>query len=601
MSDITDIRQDHSRPSSSEEVPQSKKVKSSRKKSSWTWEYFEEVDINKQTSDKGEPLKRCKILSADGKKCGAIHVNDGSTGNAINHLSSEHDITKDDKMKNKNQSTITSIVHTRKHKESRQRELRQFLTNWITEDLQPLYVVQSLSFRKLINELDPAFIIPNEKGIKRIISKSYKSTLPILIEKIRVEAKSVSLITDIWTMKNGQGYIGVTCTYIDSNFVLNEITLTVNHIRYPHTAQHIAESLEETLEEWKLREKVFVITTDNATNMKKAISDMNSIKWQACGAHTLQLIIGKGLIPAKSLILRSAKDTAKYLRLVNDVATRWNSSYLAWSHLIYLKEWIKLLSNTLSISTDLDTKKDAKRLKQIMITDEEWDFLADIIEVLSTFADATTELGGKETGDAFDEENQDEIPNDDINKPVNTYGLINEIKSILYTNLIKYYPTITTDALISPILDPRFKSLDFTSSIQKSHTEQQLRTLFEQEKNNQKNTPDASGTSDSSSTSGASSIFKRKSLMERLIKDNVVALDEVGEYLQLNEIPFASDPLIWWSGKQDKFPILRNLAQKYLAVSATSTASERLFSDTGNLLTNKRTRMKPSLFKKSCS
>ncbi|UZO09760.1 uncharacterized protein OCT59_029973 [Rhizophagus irregularis] len=182
-----------------------------------------------------------------------------------------------------------------------------------------------------------------------------------------------------------------------------------------------------------------------------------------------------------------------------------------------------------------------------MITDEEWDFLADIIEVLSTFADATTELGFRrkeETGDAFDEENQDEIPNDDINKSVNTYGLINEIKSILYTNLIKYYPTITTDALISPILDPRFKSLDFTSSIQKSHTEQQLRTLFEQEKNNQKNTPDVSGISDSSSTSGASSTFKRKLLMERLIKDNVVALDEVEEYLQLNEIPFASDPLV---------------------------------------------------------
>ncbi|PKK45074.1 hypothetical protein RhiirC2_803984, partial [Rhizophagus irregularis] len=188
--------------------------------------------------------------------------------------------------------------------------------------------------------------------------------------------------------------------------------------------------------------------------------------------------------------------------------------------------WIKLLSNTLSISTNLDTKKDAKRLKQIIITDKEWDFLADIIEVLSTFADATTELGGskyvtsslhlrliieiikmletdshrEETHDAFDEENQDEIPNDDINKSVNTYCLINEIKLILYTNLIKYYPTITTVALISLILDPRFKSPDFTSSIQKSHTEQQLRTLFKQEKNNQKNTPDVSGTSDSSST-----------------------------------------------------------------------------------------------------
>src|ERR1700761_7753096 len=100
MNDITDIRQDYSRPSSSEEVPQSKKAKGSQKKSSWTWEYFEEVDINEQTSDKGEPLKRCKILNADGKKCGAIYINDGSTSNAINHLSSEHDITKDDRMKN---------------------------------------------------------------------------------------------------------------------------------------------------------------------------------------------------------------------------------------------------------------------------------------------------------------------------------------------------------------------------------------------------------------------------------------------------------------------------------------------------------------------
>ena len=29
--------------------------------------------------------------------CGAVHVNDGSTGNAINYLLSEHDITREDK------------------------------------------------------------------------------------------------------------------------------------------------------------------------------------------------------------------------------------------------------------------------------------------------------------------------------------------------------------------------------------------------------------------------------------------------------------------------------------------------------------------------
>ena len=178
------------------------------------------------------------------------------------------------------------------------------MTNWIIEDLQPLYVVQSPSFRKLINELDSGFIMPDKKGIKKVIADTYNSTMPALIEKIRVESKSVSLTTDMWTSRSGQGYIGITCSYIDSKFTLHEITLTVNYVRYPHTAEHITESLEEILEDWKLREKVFVITTDNAANMKKAVSNMNAIQWQGCDAHTLQLIIGKGLVPVKVLVKR---------------------------------------------------------------------------------------------------------------------------------------------------------------------------------------------------------------------------------------------------------------------------------------------------------
>src|SRR3954454_22625932 len=90
-----------------------------------------------------------------------------------------------------------------------------------------------------------------------------------------------------------------------------------------------------------------------------------------------------------------------------------------------------------------------------------------------------------EKEDAFNEEIQDEISND-INKPINTYGLINEIKSILYTNLMKYYLTITTKVLIFSIFDSRFKSLDFALLTQKSNTEQHLQKLFEQVKRSQK-------------------------------------------------------------------------------------------------------------------
>ena len=146
--------------------------------------------------------------------------------------------------------------------------------------------------------------MPDEKGIKKVIYKAYNFTLPVLIKKINDDAKSVSITTDMQTARNEQGYISVTCSYIDAKFNLNEIILTVNYVRYPHTAQHIAESLEETFNEWNLQDKVFTITTDNAANIKKAIMDMKNVRWQGCNAHTLQLIVGKALVPVKPLIVR---------------------------------------------------------------------------------------------------------------------------------------------------------------------------------------------------------------------------------------------------------------------------------------------------------
>ncbi|CAB5386707.1 unnamed protein product [Rhizophagus irregularis] len=265
-----------------------------------------------------------------------------------------------------------------------------------------------------------------------------------------------------------------------------------------------------------------------------------------------------------------------------------------------------------------------------MITDDEWDLIADLTEVLSTFADVTEDLGGskyvtnsmctpmlmeiiktvttdlannqnsdEEEDDAFEnndaKEGQDSTQNSKINEPINTFGLLDEVKSKLYKNIKKYYPTLFTESLIPSILDPRFKKLDFSPEAQKIETKRHLQELFNNEKVNYQNNQAASSTQ---STTQSKSSKKRKTLMARLSKANVVVINEIEEYLQLPEIALDSNPLMWWRVKKESFPILSGFAQKHLAVSATSTASERLFSDAGNLLTNKRTRMKPKLFKK---
>lgn len=122
----------------------------------------------------------------------------------------------------------------------------------------------------------------------------------------------------MWTGRNRQGFLGVTCFFLDKNFTIHEIILTIEYIRYPHTAQNISDTLFAILNSWGLKEKVNVIVTDNGSNMKKAINNMNkisqNISWQPCAAHTLQLIVGKGLNLVKLLVLRAKRLIDFFLR-----------------------------------------------------------------------------------------------------------------------------------------------------------------------------------------------------------------------------------------------------------------------------------------------
>src|SRR5947207_5823562 len=112
--------------------------------------------------------------------------------------------------------------------------------------------------------------------------------------------------------------------------------------------------------------------TDNGANIKKAISLMNKVENIGCAAYTLHLSITKGLIPIKQFIKRvnnlilffalspkqlgqlkeAQKDRgySKTLEIIQDMRTRWNSSYLAWRRLLELKVAIKWLENTLHLS-----------------------------------------------------------------------------------------------------------------------------------------------------------------------------------------------------------------------------------------------------------
>ena len=68
---------------------------------------------------------------------------------------------------------------------------------------------------------------------------------------------------------------------------------------------------------------------------------------------------------------------------------------------------------------------------------------------------------------------------------------------------------------------------------------------------------------------------------------------EIENYLKLPLLDAELDPFQWWKVHVFVLPTMAKLAQKYLSVCASSSASERIFSCSGNIVSKKRTLLKP--------
>ena len=116
-----------------------------------------------------------------------------------------------------------------------------------------------------------------------------------------------------------------------------------------------------------------------------------------------------------------------------------------------------------------------------------------------------------------------------------------------------------------------------------------------------------SSSSESSTTTKDAPPPKKKRTLGSLLKreytndaDNTPTLSpeqktsqEIEKYKVDEELHPDADPLEWWKEHSKKYPILSRASKKYLAIPATSSPSERLFSKAGNITTPLRNSLKP--------
>lgn len=172
-----------------------------------------------------------------------------------------------------------------------------------------------------------------------------------------------------------------------------------------------------------------------------------------------------------------------------------------------------------------------------------------------------------------------------INTPQNCTDLEKRVKAALYRSMNHYWEVPQEQGMLAALLDPRFKELRFASNSLRIRTQEQLKSAYQEMKNLTSNEDQESELQPVSSNS----------LLARMFQNDAISIDEVANYLALPKIHHDDCPLTWWRINKTRFPVLSKLARKYLAIPATSTPNERLFSEAGNIMTIKKTQLAPNM------
>ena len=128
-------------------------------------------------------------------------------------------------------------------------------------------IVESEAFLALINFLKPRASIHVPKAdclIAHVMTRYFeaKNKIKELLSKVN----KISLTCDVWTSPNSKSILGVTGHWLTNDWVMKEILLDAIEIKGNHTGDNIGKHLLEIIEIYAIRDTIYCITTDNASN-----------------------------------------------------------------------------------------------------------------------------------------------------------------------------------------------------------------------------------------------------------------------------------------------------------------------------------------------
>ncbi|XP_036345286.1 zinc finger BED domain-containing protein 1-like [Rhagoletis pomonella] len=515
------------------------------------------------------------------------------------------------------------------------RNVNRELVNMICVDLQPLSIVEDEGFRNYTYQLNPNYSLPSRKMLaEKLLPQQYDVSKAALIEMLQ-QVDFVAGTTDLWTSDSNKNYLTLTIHFIYQGQAESRV-LATKEMTESHTSENIASLLRQVLEEeWKIFDKVVCITTDNASNMKKAVIEILQKRHHSCVAHTLNLTVSDCMKDNEQLSLLTGKcreivtyfkrsNVASYklqeiqeqmnlekLKLQQDVQTRWNSTFIMFDRLDRVKIPLSAALSSLPSSP-------------YNLTSEEWNVLQECVIILRPVEQLTTILSGQQYPTL-----SCVIPLiRGVQSSLKSYSMSTNIAISLQNKLIEtierrlgVYETNKTAAKAT-FLDPRFKKAGFgkernaesvqswvieeltchehesftASEFPSSYSTAQLQHLSSDAQvspNSNQHLQRQTGANDSANDLLWNYLDKKVQQQSNMATPTSSAIVKVKQYVQLPYLQRNMDPCEFWESRKIISKGLYKMSQKYLCIPATSVPSERVFSTAGLLCNNRRNRLEP--------
>ncbi|CAI5990104.1 unnamed protein product [Closterium sp. NIES-64] len=532
--------------------------------------------------------------------------------------------------------------------------LQQAMCECVVATDQAFTVVEHPTFRNMMAAANPECaverVIPSRSTLARQIIRLAGLARITLMEIIAADGVgAVALTHDIWTGENHRSYISVTGHCVNEKFELMQITLDFRAMPGKQNSARIIEVLLDVVKEWKLEKRCIAVTSDNASANVAAMeffcrggpTDRQpplffSGMHVRCMGHICNLAIQLGL--------KTVLDIKEPLGIIRDLA-----SFIGLSP--------KRTTLFEKIQKRADEKARILRLRgdneALTLSSEQWLALEELAAFLKPFHAVSLAAEGSKyptisrVVPQFNEllDGLDTLKNNVSSPPS---GIMKDCITKAEEKLMEYYSGSSDELWVATILDPSFKIGYFEMDGEGGDKESErprgvhhvavervlalvraklvpykAKAVAAREKRERAEGAGrgARGRGGGNSSGGSSSgrgggagrkggaaggrpaidsfggvDGDRRSLRARLeeyrSRQEESVQDEVQIYIDERLEPLGTCPLSYWRRRND-LEGLQAMALDYLAIPATSAASERNFSRGHNLITWQRHSLGP--------